>query len=174
MLSVADGWTALIFAKSVLRGEKIPETFYYWREMHETQRSLTVELISLAPVPIFSSVPAMFLLQKIALKCFDEWRNFCNPLGLGFFSIFFFPLWLKIISCYLLLYHNLETRCCTWIPGFFCFLKENEGKQNREHRSSSSSTSITAVGHLSSVAGGLALLICQVHTPRTHLLLQCC
>lgn len=45
MLSVADGWTVLIFAKSVLRGEKIPETFYYWSEMHGNQRSLTVELI---------------------------------------------------------------------------------------------------------------------------------
>lgn len=52
---------------------------------HESRRSLTVEL---APVPICSSVPAMFLLKKIEFKCFDEWRNFCNSLGLGFFLFF--------------------------------------------------------------------------------------
>lgn len=99
---------------------------------HESWRSLTAELISLAPAPICSSSdPAMFLLQKTALKCFDEWRNFCNPLSLGFFfPLFFFSLWLEIICFYLLLYFNLETRCCTWVPGFFCFLEENEEKQS--------------------------------------------
>lgn len=90
MLSVADGWTGLIFAKSVLRGEKCQKLFTSaakCMKKHESQRGLTVDLISLAPVPICSSVPAMFLLQKVALKYFDERRNFCHPFGL--FGVFF-------------------------------------------------------------------------------------
>lgn len=88
-LSVADGWTVLVFAKSVLRREKNARNFLLvkqnaWRDMKAG------EVISLAPVPICSSVPAMFLLQKIALKCFDEWRNFLSSISFGVFFLLFF------------------------------------------------------------------------------------